>query len=239
MLKLSCAMALSVALAPAAGWAACSAIPYNLANGTAADATQVMADFNGILGCGRFTAGTVVSASGIAESLSFNPGSVGFNRETWDGTIYTPSAYAFQLQHIGSGVAATDYLQLQVYNPSGGAVQNAWVANGAGQVSIDGNPTTSYTFYVNGSAAGAGNWVNASDGRLKKHITPLNRGLALVEQLNPRCPTSGGRPASGRLAATSPCRLVSARSVSSARRSRLSSPRRSLRPNAASATYMA
>jgi hypothetical protein len=54
----------------------------------------------------------------------------------------------------------------------------------SGSVGI-GTSSPGYTLHVNGSVAGVGAYVNLSDARLKKNITPLTSGLVLISRLQP------------------------------------------------------
>ena len=126
----------------------------------------------------------VVFGPASGERLSMGGGSLGFNRKVATGTIYYSSAYAYQWQHIESTTATSDYLELQVYNPSGTNVSNdAIIANGAGQVAINTAPQSGYQFYVNGAAGGTLGFTNTSDGRLKTNVREITGALDLVERL--------------------------------------------------------
>ena len=61
---------------------------------------------------------------------------------------------------------------------------NGTSAANSGSVCI-GTTSTSYKFYVNGSAGGTTAWNQSSDRRLKSNITGLNYGLQQVMQLQP------------------------------------------------------
>jgi hypothetical protein len=180
--------------------AACATYPNVLTNGTTADASQVMGNFNcaALTGAGSFTGsvginittptdtlddyGTaVIGANG--ERLSFNAGSVGFNRKVLTGQIYNPSYYAYQFQHNQGTSSSADFLAIQVYQPSGVSVSGyALSVNGAGDVGVNTTQAT-YQFYVNGSAAGTGNWINASDSRIKTDVTEIPNALDMVARL--------------------------------------------------------
>lgn len=181
--------------------AACNAYPYNLTNGTTANAIQVMADFNcaALTGNGLFTGNVGINTvtptdmldvagpmvlGGATERLSLNNGSLGFNRKVMTGAIYNSSVYAYQMQHTGSSVATSDFLAFQVYAPSGASVTGlALTIDGTGRTGINGTPNSGYNFFVNGTAAGLANWVNASDARLKTNVTPITDALALISRL--------------------------------------------------------
>lgn len=80
--------------------------------------------------------GEIVLGRGT-ERISTGGGSFGFNRRVEDGYIYNSGAYAYQFQHIGGSTPAADYLEWQVYGPTGaGVTGNALVVNGSGNVGI-------------------------------------------------------------------------------------------------------
>jgi len=186
----------------------CPNYPYALSNGSTADASQVMANFNSIETCANNSLaplanphvtgslgvdtttpgdnldvyGQAVMGNGV-ERLSLNSGSLGFNRRVATGAIYNPAAYAFQFLHNGTGVAGTDYLGIQVYTGAGASVTGeALTVNGAGDVTVDGLQST-YPFFVNGAAGGTTAWTNTSDARLKTNVETIPNALALVERL--------------------------------------------------------
>lgn len=211
MLKLfASACAVSMALSGAAYAANCSNHPYTLTNGTNADANQVMADFNNLLNCGNNNlaplaspaltgAVTIGSTTGGAESLdiagtqvlgnsterlSFNSGSIGFNRRVSTGQIYNTGGYAYQIQHILNASQSSDYLQFQVYAPNGSSVASPLALDALGRVAVNNGLTNaSYTFFVNGVSAGTGNWINASDERLKKNVSEISGALDIIMRL--------------------------------------------------------
>jgi len=209
MIKRLALIGLLSMLSTSAAYAAnCSAYTYTLTNGTSADANQVMSNFNTILNCGNnnlapiasphFTGSVGIGTSTptdvldvtnsvvfgpATERLSLSSGSIGFNRKVATGAIYNSSAYAFQVQHNGSTVAASDQLQFQTYTPAGAGGPVPLILNAAGAVGISGGPNASYNFYVNGSAGGTSGWNVPSDARLKKNVEPISNGLALVKQL--------------------------------------------------------
>ncbi|WP_210420767.1 tail fiber domain-containing protein [Chitinophaga sp. XS-30] len=86
-------------------------------------------DMRGLLAIG--TAGS--------ERMSFRHSALAFNRNVNNGAIYTNTGHAYQFTHTASTTAASDFLDLQVYNPSGaGVAVKALSVNGAGNVSMSG-----------------------------------------------------------------------------------------------------
>jgi hypothetical protein len=125
----------------------------------------------------------VIGVTG-GERLSLNVGSIGFNRKVATGVIYNTSVSAYQWQHIPSTTASSDWLQLQVYNPSGAQVTGAAIeVSGTGAVSVGGPQVSSWLFSANGSVGGTFPWGTVSDARLKTNVTPLTGALATVMQL--------------------------------------------------------
>lgn len=154
--------------------------------------TSGVSRFGGDVGIGNTTptdmldvGAPVVFGGTGGERLSLNSGSIGFNRKVVTGQIYNPSYYAYQFQHFDSTSAASDYLTLQVYAPNGSGVTNtAWTVNGEGDVTVGGG-TSSYLFYVNGSAGGLLGWNVPSDGRLKTNVQEVTDGIDTVMRLRP------------------------------------------------------
>jgi hypothetical protein len=108
----------------------------------------------------------VIGAS--TEKMSLGGQSLGFNRKVATGLIYNTSAFAYQFQHTGSTSSGSDYLAIQVYNPSGGSVNStAFAVNGVGRVLINtGTDSGDYKLQVNGSIL-ATSFFESSDLRLK------------------------------------------------------------------------
>jgi hypothetical protein len=102
------------------------------------------------------------------EKMSLGGGSLGFNRKVATGLIYDSSRFAYQFQHTGSTSSGSDYLAIQVYNPSGGSVNStAFAVNGVGRVLINtGTDSGDYKLQVNGSIL-ATSFFESSDLRLK------------------------------------------------------------------------
>ena len=180
------AMAAMAFLALGAGGAmaqTCASYPNTLTNGQTADANQVMANFGcaALLGAANFTA--PVALGSATEKLSLNTASIGFNRRVQDGLIYNTSVYAYQIQHSGSSTQSSDFLDFQVYSPSGASVQpTALTLSAYGYVGVGLNQT-SYNFYVNGTSGGVYGWTTTSDGRLKTQVQEITGALDLVERL--------------------------------------------------------
>ena len=179
----------------------CASLPYALTNGTTADATQVMANFNcaALVGKGIFNGnvgiGTTTPADNLdvygqaviganAERLSLNSGAIGFNRRVSTGQIYNTSAYAYQWRHNANSTAGSDFLTLEVYSPTGSMVSGGAIAiTGGAAVSIGGGPQPGWLFTSNGQAGGTAGWATFSDARLKSNVVPLSGALATVLQL--------------------------------------------------------
>lgn len=93
------------------------------------------------------------SVFGLGTSrVSLGSDSFGFNRRVATGYIYNPGEYAYQFQHYGSTSPGSDYLEWQVYTPTGSQItQSALAVNGYGYVGI-GTNTPSQLLEVNGNA---------------------------------------------------------------------------------------
>jgi hypothetical protein len=167
-------------------YAQCTTLPYTLTNGYTADASQVMANFNGIVNCGRFAGPLGIGLTAPTVTLEVQaPGVAG------DGA-YSAS---FITQFDQSGNAATRRILLTAENfrPTiqGQLLSSpSWVAGDlllnpdGGSVVIGTAATPPSTFYVNGTAGGTNAWSSPSDVRLKTHIEPLTNALSLVSGLN-------------------------------------------------------
>lgn len=166
----------------------CSAYTYTLTNGTSADATQVMSNFNNILNCGNnnlapiaspqftgnvgvgMTPGQKLDVSGIGRFLSPASGTTG-------GIVIRDAA----------GDPDGNYIQF-VNNANSaqyGYIRGLKVGGlilGGGNVGV-GSTNASYAFFVNGAAGGTTGWTNTSDARLKKNIEQISGALGLVQQL--------------------------------------------------------
>jgi hypothetical protein len=159
-------IALATLLGLASGAAAqCSPLPYTLTNGSNADATQVMANFNGILSCPLFTGALTVNAStDHVLNVRGDPASFGL-----------PSSLLGPILQ-GVNTAQTLIEPITLFGTS--------VLLMGGNVGV-GTTTPSSLLYVNGTAGGTSAWSPPSDRRLKTDIVPLAGALDLVMQLQP------------------------------------------------------
>ncbi|MBA3812048.1 MAG: tail fiber domain-containing protein [Caulobacteraceae bacterium] len=159
----------------------CRSYPNTLTNGSTADASQVMENFNcaALVGSGHFTGNVGIGVSpsayeldvgGIGRFVSPNNGSTG-------GVILRDA--------IGDPNA--NYLQF-VNNTN--TSQYGFIAGlktfglelGGGNVGVQ-TASPSLVFYVNGSSGGTKNWTVTSDARLKKDVTQITDALSLVRRL--------------------------------------------------------
>jgi hypothetical protein len=114
------------------------------------------------------TSGTIngpVEIGTGADKTSINAGSIGFNRRTYDGAIYDNTGYAYQWQHTKSTTAASDYLSLGVWNPSGTLIAPT-------AIKVDGNGNT----YLSGSLSAT--QFNGSGAGLTGTASSLTAGNA-------------------------------------------------------------
>jgi hypothetical protein len=70
-------------------------------------------------------------------------------------------------------------------NLNGGGYGVWGYTNGGGYGVYGQNPGSGYAVFAEGRAGGTGNWINASDARLKKDVTDARYGLNEVLQLRP------------------------------------------------------
>ncbi|HEY2010590.1 MAG TPA: tail fiber domain-containing protein [Rhizomicrobium sp.] len=144
--------------------AACSSYPYTLANGTTADATQVMADFN----CAVLSGGTY---SGVT-----------FNSSTLSGSTAIPNGIINSSGQIGIGTTSTGSSGINVYgtNPSINISQNPAVAGGAAlYLSVAGgygnfSTVNLESFDVFGWTGGAGGYIGDTSHNAWVYFNPAN-----------------------------------------------------------------
>jgi hypothetical protein len=179
--------------------AACTSYPYTLTNGTTADASQVMANFN----CAAKTGGSTLDGTTFTGTSAFS-GITNLNGTNTlsPNTTVTGASTIFTVASTSNG--ASDGIKFSAKNSTSSA--NIWTvgpnitqdnafqfANGAsstvlmnvlssGSVGI-GVSVPSYTLHVNGSVAGTSAYNNLSDVRLKKNIREITDSVALVEKM--------------------------------------------------------
>ena len=162
--------ALGLLFSITAAEAACSSYPYTLTNGTTADASQVMADFN----CAALTSGATLTSATLtgptstaATVASTGTGSMLIQSNLAAGATTGPGLYSYGTQ-IGLGVAGTINF---VTGPTGNALSAQIAQNG--NLTVYGSGTTC----VIGSGTGATSCT--SDVRLKANIREISGSHAL------------------------------------------------------------
>jgi hypothetical protein len=148
--------------------AQCSPIPNVLTNGTNADATQVMANFNGIVSCPLFTGNVGIGTANPAAKLQV--------MDTLSGISTGIKVAPYHMVGIAAGT------ELQAVDADGTTLRVISLNASGGSVSV-GTLTPGFVFSVNGSSGGTDPWSISSDLRLKKDIEPLTGALDLVLQL--------------------------------------------------------
>jgi len=154
----------------------CSTYPTTLANGTTADATQVMANFNcaALLGAAHFTGnvgvGTTVPAGTVDVERAANDGGIILRV----GDADAGDTWSFDFIRSASTGALSIQGNQTAYN-------NIILAPSSGYVGI-GTTAPTALLQVNG-AASATAWNIVSDKRLKTDIKPIGDALRLVENL--------------------------------------------------------
>lgn len=183
-LKRAAMVCIAVALFSEAGYAAnCSPHPYTLTNGTTADASQVMADFNNLLNCSNNNLAPITNPT-FSGTLSINPAATLALDVNSVGRFVTPSGYGSTGGVVIRGASDAESAILQFVSNSN-AAQYAFIKGSGGGLNITGGligintDTPSLQFFVNGSQ----NWTVASDARLKKDIVQISGALSLVQQL--------------------------------------------------------
>lgn len=185
-------LTLSVFLVGAAH-AACPNFPYSFTNGTTADASQLNTNFSNVITCfaplasPSFTGNVGIGLTSPAQKLEVN-GNIQFDgsrlitgvdggNNFWlknnQGTEIGGDL-SFGYQTNGAGVVTAVFMATS-------GITRVFL-NSAGSLGI-GTATPSYTLHVNGSVAGTSAYNNLSDVRLKKDVTEVRGGLALIEKL--------------------------------------------------------
>jgi hypothetical protein len=200
-----------LSLTGAANAQSCSGYPYpyTLTNGTAADANQVMGNFNTILNCTNnlaplasphFIGNVGVNTTAPQVRLDLTGGIANFTTGTEDELHITrliqsgvswPQVVAFQLgTYNNSGACCGPQTRLDINlkaaaNNTLTGDTNVMTLQSNGNVGI-GTSSPSYLLYVNGTAYATGAAGALSDMRDKDKVTTLPQGtLDLVAKLRP------------------------------------------------------
>ena len=195
MYKLIIGIAFGLLLSGNVAMATCSSYPYSLTNGTTADASQVMADFN----CAALTSGATlvnVSQLGIGVSPTFvldvEAGSTsGATLARFDSTTTGSGGAGIRISNTGTtegwlgygafggsgfglsdiGLTARGALGLT----AGSVTTPSIYINTSGNVGV-GTTSPSYLLHVNGTAYATGAAGALSDIRHKKDVASLQGG---------------------------------------------------------------
>lgn len=163
---------------------------HTLTNGTTADASQVMDNFNYILGCPNFTGDVGIGTATPGMKLdvrgnlklgkSGSQGAIYFDRG--DGAYQASVGYDDPLNGNGD--------QFTINNAGGGAFIRFTTGGNVEKMRIEaggnvgiGTTSPGYKLQVNGSVAGASAYNNLSDLRLKKKISTISGALATIGKL--------------------------------------------------------
>jgi hypothetical protein len=166
---------LGVTISVVSAHAQCTTYPYTLTNGTTADASQVMSDFNYLAGC--LAPRTTPSITGPASFAAPNTATA---TASFTAPNATNGTAVFATAPTGSmGVAVGGYATTA---GSSGIVGSSTGTSGVG-VYGSATGTGGTAVYANGTAGGTGNWTNLSDERLKKNIQQITGALNAVEKL--------------------------------------------------------
>jgi len=182
-------LVLSIFLSAGPVEAACSSYPWALANGTTADASKVMDNFN----CAALTSNATIYGALNLTNPSGNAiytvhGSNG-------GIIIVDRGIASSASEILFSTSGTN--EWGVGTNQGGAAADAFsffsygVGNALTITKSNGfvgilTTTPTYTLQVNGSVAGTSAYINTSDRRLKYDIRPMDiDALRAIERLKP------------------------------------------------------
>jgi hypothetical protein len=175
-------------------YAQCTPLPNNLRNGDNADASQVMANFNGILTCPLFTGNVGIGTMSPGSPLVVAPGvaAPSGTEIATTAAFYTPSDAYSSVMISRGGVANAQSLYLAVNQASlyseiqaghAGVATDTLVLNRQGGMVGIATATPAHVLDVNGPAGGTEGWISPSDVRLKKNVETVTGALALVQQL--------------------------------------------------------
>lgn len=146
MLKIIASLLFSIFLSAAASAQSCGSLPNTLANGTNADATQVMANFNVLLNCANSSRQVLTASRTYYVRTDGN--------DSNNGLTNSSSGAFLTIQRAINAVAALDISTFNVtVNVADGTYTGAIVVNGAwlgsGTVSLIGNTSTPSNVVVN------------------------------------------------------------------------------------------
>ncbi|MBF0561710.1 MAG: tail fiber domain-containing protein, partial [Alphaproteobacteria bacterium] len=197
MLKRMIGASIGTLLFGGTAMAGCTSFPYTLTNGTTADASQVMADFNSVGSCAaplanpNFTGNVVIGGPGSSGNLVVastsssafmltNAAGTGSTLKITGNDVVDPAYPSIRSDNsnlvINPNTSGDLYLNLDV------GPRNTFMNYNGGNVGI-GTITPGYRLTVNGLAAGSAAWINLSDARLKKNIVPISDALSVVTRL--------------------------------------------------------
>ena len=190
MLKRLLGALLGLVLWGGTAMAQCTSGLTTLVNGTTADATAVMGNFNALNDCAAplaspaFTGGvSVTTTSAGGPDLNLLNGSVASTHGLF-GASYPPNGTMQQPNYTyfnaGSGISINANSAPILFGL--GWTETLRVANGDVGVNMAATSFT-YNFQVNGSAGGNNGWSVLSDERLKTNVTPITDALGLVKRL--------------------------------------------------------
>jgi hypothetical protein len=149
---------------------------HMLSNGTTADATQVMDNFNSTLQCPNFTGKVGIGTSSPDSRMLLTLD----NANNYGGIAFRIGGTLIgDIEQEGTGNMYYDTLG-DIWLRPGNVVSMDLQANG--RVGI-GTTAPSYTLHVNGSVAGTSAYNNLSDRRLKKDVVPIADALSMIDKL--------------------------------------------------------
>lgn len=165
-------LAIAIIFSAAANAQNCPANPYSLANGTNADATQVMSNFNNLLNC--LNSNVMPLSSGV---MTGSPSAATTFLVHGNGTA---NSYGIKADNAYYAIQGTSGLAGGI-----GVFGSHSLINGYG---VYGYNTTGYGIFCNAPVCGGVTaWYTSSDQRLKTSIRALSEadGLAAIMKLRP------------------------------------------------------